>query len=116
MSMKETELKALVSLLDDEDGQIVSHVEEKILSLGTTIIPFLEEEWESNFNPMVQRRIEELIYTLQYELLKERIHEWHESPEQDLLTGMWLVATYQYPDIELIKLRQDLEQLYYETW
>jgi regulator of sirC expression with transglutaminase-like and TPR domain len=116
MPMKETELKALVSLLDDDDGQIVSHVEEKILSLGTTIIPFLEEEWESNFNPTVQRRIEEIIHTLQYALLKERIADWYASEEKDLLTGMWLVATYQYPDIELIKLRQDLEQIYYETW
>jgi regulator of sirC expression with transglutaminase-like and TPR domain len=114
--LKDNELKALVSLLDDEDTQIVSHVEEKILSLGTSIIPFLEQEWESNFNPQVQRRIEELIHTLQYELLKERIKEWYESEDQDLLTGMWLVATYQYPDLELIKLRQDLEQIYYETW
>ena len=114
--MKDTELKALVSLLDDEDVQIVSHVEEKIRSLGTTIIPFLEQEWESNFNPQVQRKIEELIHALQYELLKERIKSWYETPEQDLLTGMWLVATYQYPDLELIKLKQELEQIYYETW
>jgi regulator of sirC expression with transglutaminase-like and TPR domain len=116
MEMKDTELKALVSLLDDEDAQIVSHVEQKILSLGTTIIPFLEEEWESNFNPTVQRRIEEIIHTLQYELLKERILEWYASEDQDLLTGMWLVSTYQYPDIDLVKLKQDLEQIYYETW
>ena len=116
MEMKDTELKALVSLLDDEDAQIVTHVEQKILSLGTTIIPFLEEEWESNFNPTVQRRIEEIIHTLQYELLKERIQQWYASEDQDLLTGMWLVATYQYPDIELLKLKQDLEQIYYETW
>lgn len=115
-SMKETELKALVSLLDDEDAQIISHVEEKILSLGTSIIPFLEQEWEHNFSPQVQRRIEELIHTLQFELLKERIKEWYESKDQDLITGMWLVATYQYPDLELLKLKQDLEQIYYETW
>ena len=38
--LKEAEIKALVSLLDDEDAQIVSHVEDKILSLGTPIIPF----------------------------------------------------------------------------
>jgi regulator of sirC expression with transglutaminase-like and TPR domain len=114
--MEEKELKALVSLLDDEDTQIVSHIEEKILSLGTSIIPYLEQEWESNFNPQVQRRIEELIHTLQYELLKERILQWYKSEDQDLLTGMWLVATYQYPDLELIKLKQDLEQIYYETW
>jgi len=114
--MQESELKALVSLLDDEDAQIVSHIEEKILSLGTTIIPYLEQEWENNFNAQVQRRIEELIHALQYELLKERILKWYASDEQDLLEGMWLVATYQYPDLELLKLKQDLEQIYYETW
>jgi len=26
------------------------------------------------------------------------------------------VSTYQYPDLELLKLKQDLEQIYYETW
>jgi regulator of sirC expression with transglutaminase-like and TPR domain len=114
--METKEFKALVSLLDDEDDQIVSHVQEKILSLGTSIIPSLEQEWESNFNSQIQRKIEDLIHTLQYELLRERLKEWYQGEEQDLLTGMWLVATYQYPDLELSKLRQDLEQLYYETW
>jgi regulator of sirC expression with transglutaminase-like and TPR domain len=80
------------------------------------VIPYLEEEWENNFNPYVQRRIEELIHELQFELLKGRLKEWYESKDQDLLTGMWLVSTYQYPDIELLKLKQDLEQIYYETW
>lgn len=114
--MQESELKALVSLLDDEDKQISSHVEEKILSLGKQAIPFLEQEWESNLNPAVQGRIEELIHTLQYELLKERLRDWYVSKDHDLLTGMWIIATFQYPDLELEKLRQELEQIYYDTW
>ncbi|MBL7875505.1 MAG: transglutaminase family protein [Cyclobacteriaceae bacterium] len=114
--MSENELKALVSLLDDEDKQVSDHVHEKILSLGTEAIPFLEKEWESNLNPSVQTRIEELIHTLQYELVKERLRKWYASPDQDLLTGMWIIGTYQYPEIELEKLRQDLEQIYYEAW
>ncbi|MGE0771114.1 MAG: transglutaminase-like domain-containing protein [Cyclobacteriaceae bacterium] len=114
--MEEKELKALVSLLDDEDQQVISHVEEKILSIGTSVIPFLEKEWESSFNPTVQIRIEDLIHQLQYELVKSRLKEWYGGKEHDLLTGMWIIATYQYPDLELEKLRQDLEQIYYETW
>jgi regulator of sirC expression with transglutaminase-like and TPR domain len=114
--MEENELKALVSLLDDDDRQVVSHVEEKILSLGTTVIPHLEREWETNFNPIVQKRIEELVHTLQYELLKERLRSWYQEPQPDLLTGMWIISTYQYPDIELITLKQELEQIYYDTW
>ncbi|MTI39151.1 transglutaminase-like domain-containing protein [Fulvivirga lutimaris] len=114
--MKDSELKALVSLLDDEDGGIISHVEDKIKSLGQEIIPFLETEWESNLNPLVQSRIEDLIHVLQFELLQDRLVEWLDNEQDDLLKGLWLVATYQYPDLEYIKLKQDLEQIYYEAW
>jgi regulator of sirC expression with transglutaminase-like and TPR domain len=114
--MKETELKALVSLLDDDDKEIITQVQEKILSIGTSIIPVLEREWESNFNPSLQQRIENIIHTLQYQLLKERMVDWYMSEEKDLLTGMWIVATYQYPEIELEKLKQDIDKIYQETW
>ncbi|MDH4058936.1 MAG: transglutaminase-like domain-containing protein [Cyclobacteriaceae bacterium] len=114
--MSERELKALVSLLDDDDDQVVSHVEDKIRSLGKEVIPFLEQEWESNFNPQVQQKIEGLIHELQYELLKYRIKEWYESKDQDLLTGLWLIATYQYPDLEFDSLKHELEQIYYDAW
>jgi regulator of sirC expression with transglutaminase-like and TPR domain len=35
---------------------------------------------------------------------------------KDLLEGAWIIATYQYPDIELAYLRKEIEQLYYEVW
>lgn len=114
--MQDSELKALVSLLDDDDQQVVAHVEEKILSIGKAVIPFLEHEWESNLNPAVQGRIEDLIHTLQYDLLKERLLDWYRSEDHDLITGMWIIATYQYPDLELDKIKKELEQIYYETW
>ncbi|MEJ2005952.1 MAG: transglutaminase-like domain-containing protein, partial [Cyclobacteriaceae bacterium] len=114
--MKESELKALVSLLDDEDNQVISHVEEKIISLGEEVIPFLESAWEESLDPNMQVRIEDLIHTLQFEQLKGRLNTWSKRKNPDLLEGMWLIATYQYPDLELEKLQQDLEQLYYEAW
>jgi regulator of sirC expression with transglutaminase-like and TPR domain len=63
-----------------------------------------------------QRRLEDLIHMLQFELLKEKLKTWHDAGGQDLLEGMWLVSTYQYPDIDLTTLRQDVEQIYYEAW
>lgn len=115
-SLSNNELKALVSLLDDDDGEVVQHVESKIMSLGTHIIPYLEFEWENSFNPVQQKRIEELVHTLQYELLKERLLAWKEGGGEDLLEGIWLVNTYHYPDIEFEDLKKELEQIYYETW
>ena len=114
--MKNSELKALVSLLDDEDREVTEHVEQKIISLGNTVIPFLEEEWENNFSPLVQKKIEDLIHQLQIDSLRSRLWDWKESKNQDLLEGLWLIATYQYPDLSFEKLSKELEQLYYETW
>jgi regulator of sirC expression with transglutaminase-like and TPR domain len=114
--MKESELKALVHLLDDEDTEVLSHIERQIIELGEEIIPFLESEWEENFNPVVQKRIEDLIHTLQFNTLVDKFKKWASDDEQDLLEGMWLLATYQYPDLELEKLKGELEQIYYESW
>lgn len=113
--MKDKELRALVSLLDEEDPEVLTHVEKKIISLGGTVIPYLEQQWEEQFNPVVQRRLEELIHTLQFDTLRERLGDW-KNGDMDLLEGMWLIATYQYPDLELEKLRKELEQVYYEAW
>jgi regulator of sirC expression with transglutaminase-like and TPR domain len=114
--LNEKELKALVSLLEDEDHEVIRHVEGRIISIGNEVIPFLEKEWESSFNPTVQRKIEELIHLLQFDHLKYRLKKWVDDGAKDLLEGAWIIATYQYPDIELAYLRKEIEQLYYEVW
>lgn len=115
-ALNEKELKALVSLLEDEDIEVNKHVEDKILSIGSEVIPFLEKVWEESFNPGVQRKIEDLIHTLQFGQLKFRLQEWTKNGGTDLLEGVWIVATYQYPDLELSFLKKEIEQLYYEVW
>ncbi|MCF6359790.1 MAG: transglutaminase-like domain-containing protein [Cyclobacteriaceae bacterium] len=112
--MDTKELKALVSLL--EDDELRPQIEEKIFSMGNEIIPFLEEEWGASFDASIQERIEEIVHTLQFRLLKERMLNWKTNESEDLLKGMWLIATYQYPDLSLEKITQDFEQLYYEIW
>ena len=114
--MKNAEIKALVALLEDDDDEVVSHVENKIMSMGTGIIPFLEEEWEGSFNPNSQQKIEGLVHVLQFELVQERLIEWEAKEQNDLLKGLWLVATYQYPDLDYEEVRAYFEQLYIDTW
>lgn len=116
MDINENELKALVSLLDDTDQEVKEHVRERIISLGNQIIPFLEQSWENSFNPDIQKEIEDLVHELQYSLLKERLKEWKESPEQDLLTGLWIINTYQYPDLDFDQLNATMHQIYFEVW
>lgn len=110
------ELNALVSLLDDSDGEVKNHVRNKIISLGTEIIPFLEQKWETTFNPEIQKEIEELVHDLQFSLLKNRLEDWKNKADHDLLTGLWIVNTYQYPDLDFAKLNAEMHQIYFEVW
>ncbi len=116
MDINEKELKALVSLLDDTDKEVKEHVRDRIISLGNQIIPFLEKSWENSFNPDIQKEIEDLVHELQFSLLKERLTDWRQSSDQDLLTGLWIINTYQYPDLEFDQLNATMHQIYFEVW
>ncbi len=114
--LTDRELHALVSLLDDNDQQVKTHVQDKIISLGHAIIPFLEKKWEDSFNPEVQKEIEDLVHRLQFSQVRERLQDWMASPDQDLLTGLWIINTFQYPDLEFDKLNADMHQIYFDVW
>ena len=116
MELDKNEFKALVSLLEDEDEEVNRHVEDKIMSLGSDVIPFLEEQWEDSFDPNIQRKIEDMIHTLQFSQLKERFRAWKEKGGESLLEGMWLISLYQYPDTELNDLHKEIEQIFYDIW
>jgi regulator of sirC expression with transglutaminase-like and TPR domain len=116
LELDKKEFQALVSLLEDDDEEVNRHVEGKIMSLGSNIIPYLEEQWENSFDPNVQSKIEDMIHTLQFSRLKERIREWKEKGGESLLEGMWLISLYQYPDTEFNDLNKEIEQIYYDIW
>ncbi|NHE57770.1 transglutaminase-like domain-containing protein [Cyclobacterium plantarum] len=114
--LTDKELNALVSLLDDTDQEIKAHVRGKIISLGNDVIPFLENKWESSFNPEVQKEIEELVHELQINLLRKRLLNWKNSEEQELLEGLWIINTYLYPELEFEQLNAVMQQIYFNVW
>ena len=115
--MNESEIKALVTLLDDEDNEVVQHVENRLRTLGGAVIPLLEDHWQGNgLNPVLQKKIEDLIHDLQYKLVIDRLINWKDKGYEDLLEGMWIIATYQYPDLSFDKLQQYINDMYFDAW
>jgi regulator of sirC expression with transglutaminase-like and TPR domain len=111
-----SQLDALISLLDDSDWEVKQHVREKLVGLGAAVIPVLEQKWEESFNPVLQKELEDLVHDLQFGLVKQRLKDWKNSENQDLLEGLWILNTYQYPDLELETLQAAIHQLYVEVW
>lgn len=115
--MTDAAIKAMIHLLDDSDQEVVNMVEQQIRTLGPSIIPVLESEWEAeSLNPLLQTKIENLIHDFQWQSVKTRLQVWKESGGMDLLEGMWILATYRYPDYSFEQLKLEMDQLYYEVW
>ncbi|MEQ8361134.1 MAG: transglutaminase-like domain-containing protein [Cytophagales bacterium] len=114
--MKKKEIKALISLLEDDDPVVHTEIMKQIHHLGESAIPYLEEQWENTLDISLQSRIEDVIHKLQFDQLEKRLIDWKDKEQNDLLKGMWLLATYQYPDLSLENVSAKLDQLYYEAW
>ena len=114
--MKRTKLEALIELVDDPDKTVFSLVERELLNETSEIIPALEEKWENSFDENSQARIETLIQSLQFKRTKDMLKEWLTMSGPDLLDGFLIADRFQYPDQNLISIRQKIEKLKKSVW
>jgi len=114
--MSDSELRALISLLDDPDDTVFDEIKNKIISYGGEVIPHLESAWENSFDHLLQDRIENIIHYLQFSNIKEQLANWKNSDEKSLLEGAIIVARYQYPDLEEKKIYDCINQITKDVW
>ncbi len=114
MSLKE--VIALITLLDDPDEVIYTQVKDRFVILGPPAIPHLEIAWENSFDAIMQKRIEIIIHTIQFEILQKALKKWAIEEQEDLLKGILILSRYQYPDLNETKIRKDLGQIKQDVW
>lgn len=114
--MNEAELRSLVTLLDDDDPEVFHHIEQRLLSFGTQVIPFLEEEWGELKDMVHQQRLENIIHQLQFNALFNEFEEWYKTKDHDLLHGVYLVSKYRFPDYDKQHLISSIEKLRLDVW
>lgn len=114
--MKESEFKALISLLEDDDPQVSSHVEEKLIGMGGDMIPKLEHAWEIEPDEIIQKRLEDIIQGIQERDTMERFIAWRDADEKDLLEGWFLLSKYLYPNIKYATYTSRINRLVNRIW
>ena len=112
----EKDIKAMIRLLDDPDREISVSVLSSLKSMGQQIIPVLEKAWESSTDNLMQERLESLIQDIQQDDVKDQLKVWLKNDQEDLLKGTWLIAKFQYPDLDLSDLQNQISQISRETW
>ncbi len=112
-----THIHALVKLMDDPDDHVYEHVRQEIKKCGADAIPILEHSWEHDYYGLVfQNRIEHLIHEIQFSDIQRQLLEWSSSPDKDLLEGAILIAKYQYPGLDEIKIKESIQNLRKDIW
>ncbi|MDP4187315.1 MAG: transglutaminase-like domain-containing protein [Bacteroidota bacterium] len=114
--MKEEEVKALISLLDDPDEEIFSLISQSLLKQGPEIIPELEKAWEYSLDSNLQLRLEKIIQEIQFSHVKNNLREWTNSGGDNLLEGAYYVAKYQYPDLRFDDITEKINKLKRDIW
>jgi regulator of sirC expression with transglutaminase-like and TPR domain len=111
------EVNALISLIEDPDESIYLQVRSELKNYGEDIIPHLEHFWELNdFGPLFQTRLEELISSIQYDSVYNRLKKWIASEEKDLLEGALIINSYGYPGCDEDELRRIVSRIRQDIW
>lgn len=110
------EIEALLHLIDDPDEEVFGAVSNKIVEYGRTIIPNLENLWESTVDEDLQQRIELLIHRLHFTDLTEDFKQWNLAGHHDLMVGALLAAKFQYPDLSTAPALMEMEKLRRNIW
>ena len=116
-SMSDTEIQALIALIDDPDEGIYSHVRDRILKLGEPVVPVLEHAWEvDDLGDLFRNRIEDLLHSIHLDLTYDRLVAWKKDGGEDLLTGALIVCRYRYAELDENRVKGRLAALRQDIW
>lgn len=115
--MSETEIRALITLIDDPDEGVYHQVRERIVSLGDHVVPVLERAWEyDDLGDLFRNRIEDILQTIHLGGVTDRLKAWRETGGEDLLEGALIISRYRYPDMDEQKVKARLASIRQDIW
>ena len=114
--MDKKEFHSLIRLLDDQDREVLETVTQTLVKKGIPVISHLEDAWENSDNEMVQGKIENIIQQIHVEGIKSELTRWKKKESENLLKGLFILAKYQYPDLDMKPLEEKIQKISHDVW
>ncbi|MBK7618613.1 MAG: transglutaminase family protein [Flavobacteriales bacterium] len=115
--MSETEIRALITLIDDPDEGVYAEVRGRIVELGDHVVPVLERAWEfDDLGDLFRDRIEDILHTIHLAAVNDRLKAWKATGGEDLLEGALIISRYRYPDMDEQKVKARLASIRQDIW
>jgi regulator of sirC expression with transglutaminase-like and TPR domain len=110
------EITALLRLLDEPDEDIYTRVSDRLASIGPAALPYLENEWESMADAMVQQRIERLLLDIRFQVIKADFGLCLRDGCADLLQASLAVARIGDPELSEEDVHQEFARVRKDIW
>ena len=109
MLVNESQIRALIRLLGDEDERIVKTISGRLIDFGDSAVPLLQEaEIEQ---PDMADRIATILEEIRGSRLEEELQNLVNQPghDVDLEAGTFLLARYAYPSLDVSVYERQLD-------
>lgn len=111
MIIPESQIRALIRLLSDEDDRIVQTISGKLIDIGPSAVPLLQEaEIEQ---PEMADRIASILEEIRGGKLEDELAEQAARPDDamSLEIGAFIIARYAYPTLDVERYREQLDTM-----
>lgn len=107
----------LLELIDDPNQEIVRHVTAKIIDQGEHILPELENHLHFNANGKAEiALVNTIIQEIKFNSILRQLVSWKNSPEKDLLEGLYILTKFQYPELTIEDLKEAIAYYRKDIW
>jgi len=116
MATSDPLIEALISLLDDHDELVFNSVKEKLISLGSSVLPVLEDSLLSADTYEHAKKLEQIISVLKKEIIIDRMRQWISAENRNIMDGWLLVSSIHHPNISKEKIENSINKICREVW
>ena len=105
-----TEMRALISLLDDPDHTVQTVVNAKLKDLGRRALPFLQEAMQSA-NDVHRAKISQIMHDLHFSDIENHWKSIMRMPNAELEHGAFLLALHRFPNLNIRAYKARLDAM-----
>ncbi len=116
LEIKNTELVALIGLLDEPDEKIYEKIHKRIINFGTDAIEVLENKMASIRSEIEYNRIEQLIEDIYFNTTFLQLKKWSASDNRDIFTAWNEVSGFLSQNADNKELNDLFFKIYKDVW
>ena len=114
--MANSELHALLNLIEDPDEEVFHSITDRFIGLGQEIIPILEEHQHTTHDEEQIKKINFIIDKVAMSVLTDELMEWKISEDQSIVEASLIISRYLNRDINQENIFFEIEKIRRSVW